>query len=380
MLIAQVTLIGWLHTIACLIALPAGAYVLAGRKGTQRHRTVGWWYIAAMVVLNVSVFFVYKFDIIPGRTSRFGPGIFGMFHWFAVAALASVALATFSATRQRGSTLWSHVHAQSILGSYYGLTGGLINEMFARIVALRTLALQLSPHARNVTQTLLVQGAQTVSMLLWLGLALYFFLQVQKKFRKLNADAFTIGYPQRYNGGLFSACIGLGGIAGAFTGMLGWGFIIGAATGLFLSTRARRLVAPVWGTPSPQQQRVRLLVIGAEFAIFMALGSTGFFQRQPELVTTEVTILIVGLGFLGMRWSHGPIMAWLGLSVLAWLGAGMALHLPLQLLAIGDGLIKLGFGFAMSEALLTLSPQRPTRALMSEGVAPASRNEASVTA
>jgi hypothetical protein len=60
----------------------------------------------------------------------------------------------------------------------------------------------------------------------------------------------------------------------------------------------------------------------------------------------------------------------------------MLAQLPLPLLAIGDGLLKMGFGLAMAEPLLTVAgkAQRPTLARISEGVAPASRSEASVTA
>jgi uncharacterized membrane protein len=377
MLIANISLIGWLHTIACLIALPAGAYVLAARKGTSTHRLWGWWYVGAMVALNLSAFFIYRFDIVPGR--GVGPGRFGIFHWSAVAALASVVIAVFAAIRQRRNVVWAHVHAQAMLGSYYGLIGGLINEMFARIAPLRALALQLTPGAGNITRTALVGMVQGGAMLAWFALAALFFLQVAKMHRRHDSNAFTIGYPLRYSGGLFSGCIGLGGIIGAFTGALGWGFILGAALGLFLSRQAQCLVRPVWGQPSARQQTTRMIALGLMIAVFMLLGSIGFFQSVRPVVAWETNILVVGCYFLLLRGSHGPMALWLGVSVLAWLGAGHVLHLPLQLLVIGDGLIKLGFGFAMSEPLLYVC-QRPSRALTSEGVAPASRSEASVTA
>ncbi|GEM_PF-978115 len=378
MLISNISLIGWLHTIACLIALSAGAYLLAARKGTRRHRRLGWWYAGAMLMLNLSVFFIYRFDVVPG-TGQAGPGHFGLFHWFAVIALASVALALFAASRQRGSATWGHVHAQAMLGSYYGLIGGLVNEMFARILPLRTLALQWTPHAANVTRTALVGMAQIAAMLLWFGLVAVFFFQVARRHRRIDPDAFTIGHPLRYGGGVFAACVGIGGIIGAFTNYLGWGFILGAAAGFFLAARVRRLVAPVWGTPSAQQNKIRTIALGLEIAIFMLLGSSGFFQSVPRPVAWETNIVVVGTYFLLLRGSHGPMMTWLGLSVLAWLGVGMTLHLPLPLIAIGDGLLKLGFGFAMAEPML-FAVQSSSRALMSEGVAPDSRNAASVTA
>ncbi|HJR55440.1 MAG TPA: DUF6609 family protein [Rhizomicrobium sp.] len=387
MLIAHITFIGWLHTIACLIALPAGAYVLAARKGTKRHRVWGWWYIGAMLTLNLSAFFIYKFDIIPGNPPRLGPGIFGIFHWFAVVTLLAIAIATFSALRQRGSAFWSHVHAQSILFSYFMLMGGLINEMFARVVALRELAMSLSPQAGNITQTLLLQSVQNSSTLIWLAAAFYFFRQVAKKHDRPRPETFTIGHPLRYSGGVFTGSIGLAGIVLAFMGQPGLGFMLGLIPGIFLAFRVRRLVEPVWGMPSPRQRKLGRLVIGAQVALFMLLGSSGYFQRVPPLMAWETTAILLGVSFLLMRWSHGPLMTWLGVSVLAWQGAGVAIGLPIPLLAIGDGLLKMGFGLTMVEPLLTAthprqSPTRqsPTLALISDGVAPASRSEASVTA
>jgi uncharacterized membrane protein len=384
MLIAHISFIGWLHAIACLIAIPTGAYVLATRKGTKHHRVWGWWYVGAMLTLNVSAFFIYKFDIIPGNPPRLGSGTFGIFHWFAVATFLAVAIATFSALRQRGSVFWSHVHAQSILFSYFMLMGGLINEMFARIVVLRQLALSLSPQAANITQTVLLQAVQNLSTLLWLGAAFYFFRQVAKRHARLSGESFTIGYPLRYSGGVFTGSIGLAGIFLAFMGQPGLGFMLGLIPGIYFAARVRRLVEPIWGTPSPRQQMVGRLVIGAQVVLFTLLGSSGYFQRVPPLVAWETTAVLLGVSFLLMRWSHGPMMTWLGISVLAWQGAGVAIGLPIPLLAIGDGLLKMGFGLTMVEPLFTATPrqilQSPTRARISDGVAPASRNEASVTA
>ena len=381
MMLSNISLIGWLHTIACLIALGAGLYVFAAPKGTRRHRRLGWWYVGAMVVLNLSVFVIYRFDIQPGTPPHTGPGIFGIFHWFAVAALASTVLAAFAATRQRGSLTWAHIHAQAMLGSYYGLIGGFINEMFARILPLRALALSLSPHAANITQTMLARTVQSTAMLAWLGFALYFAFAVARRHRAPRAGRFTIGYPMRYSGGAFLMCVGTGILLGAFYqsgAYLGWAFILSAMVGAMAMLRARRAVAPIWGTPSRTQNRIMLLAVGAEVMAFFLLGGSGFFQGMPRAVTWEAALGIVGLHFLIMRGSHGPLMLRLGFCVLAWLGIGHALHLPLPLMAVGDGLIKLVFGFVMIEPLL-LVVQSASMARTSDGVAPLSRSAVSVT-
>jgi uncharacterized membrane protein len=380
MLIANISYIGWLHTIACLSALPSGAYVLAARKGTRRHRFWGWWYVGAMVTLSLSSFFVYRFDLALPQM-RPASGTFGLFHGFAVLTLASVGVAVIGAIRQRRSAPWAHVHAQAMLGSYYGLVGGLINEMFARIVPLRDLALHMSPHAGNITRTVLVGMTQSAAMMAWLVFAAIFFGQIARR-RRAPRAVFTIGHPMRYSGGAFLIATGAGIVIGALAGggsFLGWGVLLGMICGAIAMIRTRPSVARVWGTPSRRQTHFMLLAVGLEFGLFFLLGASGFFRHQPRDMAWEAALAIVGAHFLVMRGSHGPLMTWLGLAVLAWLGIGATLHLPLPLMAAGDGLIKLGFGLAMAEPLL-FAGQTPSLARTSEGVAPSSRRLASVTA
>ena len=184
MLISNISLLGWVHTIACLIALGAGAYLLTARKGTRRHRRLGWWYAGSMLVLNLSILAVYTFDIVPGKGPQ--PGSFGIFHWMAVATLAATVLAVIGAVRQRRSRAWAHVHAQSMLFSYYMLAGGLINELVVRILPLRALVTRISPHAANPAFSAPAQRAQSLVMLLWLLLAVTFAIQVERRKRPLR--------------------------------------------------------------------------------------------------------------------------------------------------------------------------------------------------
>src|SRR5438445_11418187 len=99
MLLTGISLLGWVHSFACLIALFAGAYVLVFRKGTRRHKLLGWWYTAATAVQVFTAVTVYRFDI-SMRPLRIGPHIFGVFHWLAIAMLCLVVLAIFAARCQ----------------------------------------------------------------------------------------------------------------------------------------------------------------------------------------------------------------------------------------------------------------------------------------
>jgi uncharacterized membrane protein len=346
MVLTGISMLGWLHSFACLIALCTGAYVLSAPKGTRRHRLLGWWYASATAMQALTAMGVYRFDI-SIRPLHVGPNIFGIFHWLAIAMLSLVVLAVFAARRQR-RLIWAHVHAQAMLASYWILVGGFINEAFVRILPLRSLAMSLSPRAPNPAATMLVGEFQTASTMIWLALAIWFFIKVTRDRQRPVA---TIGYPLRYAGGLMVLCMGAGILGGTFMGKIGYGLLMGAVAGFIAARLGARKAAPVWGRPSITQLRVMIIVIGLEFLIFGILGRSGAFAKMDRGMW-EVCFAVVGLHFLPMRWSHGPWIAALGTAVLGWLGLGIAAHLPLTAMAAGDGLLKLGFGAAMAWPLL----------------------------
>jgi uncharacterized membrane protein len=352
MLLTGISLLGWLHSIACLIALFCGAYVLAGPKGTRRHRLLGWWYAAATAAQALTAMGLYRFDIGFGPL-RTGPNIFGVFHWLAIAMLALVLLAIFAARHQR-RLVWAHVHAQAMLASYYILAGGFINEAFVRILPLRSFALSLSPRAPNPINTLLAREFHIASTMTWLFLALWFFLKVM---RDRRTPVPTVGYPLRYAGGLMVLCMGSGIVGGALMGVIGYGLLAGAVFGFIAARLGARKVLPHWGRPSMFQLRVMISAIGLEFVIFSVLGASGVFAHLSRAVLWETSLAIVGAHFLLMRWSHGPWIVALGVAVLAWLGLAMTAQVSLTMMAVGDGLLKLAFGAAMAWPLFRLPPK-----------------------
>jgi hypothetical protein len=298
-----------------------------------------------MIVQSLLVMGLYNFDFIPGQKAKPGPHIFGFFHVGSLITMAAIALALFGARRQHKSLLWALIHTQAMLFSYYLLISALINELFARIVPLRHYALALSPHAATIINTELVRYAQLAWMIAWALAAIWV---AQKIAGQRRPPERTVGYPMRYGGGVFVACVGLGIALGAIAGMLLWGFLAGVATGIVMARRASRLVKPRWGSPSLVQGRAMAFAVTLEFAIFQILGGGGFFAQMPRAAAWETGLAIVGFHFLIMRWSHGRWMAFLGLSVLAWLGIAIWMHLPLQFVALGDGLLKLAVGAVMA--------------------------------
>lgn len=350
MMIANISVMGWLHTLACMVALAAGAYVMVARKGTRSHRRWGWWYAGAMMVQAVTIMAVYRFDLIPGHKPA--AHTFGIFHGMALASFGAVALSIFAATRQR-KLVWAHIHAQAMLASFYLLVSGLINEMMVRVLPLRALAMTLSPHAANPATTMLTRCTQSGFLMAWLVLHLWFIIKVNRDRRPAPR---TIGYPMRYSGGLFVAVVGVGILIGALTGQMGYGIIGGFIVGFVAARRSTALVAPRWGRPSLNQMRVMILAIGLEATLFATFGASGFLAHASRAQGWEFTLAVVGFHFIVMRYSHGPTMLALAAAVLGWIGIGMLwLHLPLQVLAIGDGLIKLVIGSWMAWPLLAAS-------------------------
>jgi uncharacterized membrane protein len=117
--------LGWVHTVACLIALATGAAGFTTRKGSPGHILNGRVYLGSMVVLNVSALGIYRLDIF------FFP------HMLAVLTLVIIAVGWASARLHRPRRFWKHVHLSSMIASYYLLLGGGVNEAFLRVHALR---------------------------------------------------------------------------------------------------------------------------------------------------------------------------------------------------------------------------------------------------
>ena len=50
-----------LHALVALLAMAVGAIQLAARKGTPRHRWLGFLWVSAMVVVSLSSFWIHEF-------------------------------------------------------------------------------------------------------------------------------------------------------------------------------------------------------------------------------------------------------------------------------------------------------------------------------
>jgi hypothetical protein len=176
--IGDITVIGWLHSAACIVAFFAGTHNLFAAKGTPRHRFVGLSYFWSMIVLNLTSLVVFRFDIASFRPFVAGPHVFGLFHWFAVFTLASVLIGRYAAAHQ-DRAVWAYTHPVAMIFSYYMLIGGAINEAFARVDALHAMALR-SMHAANghAVGAPLIGLTQSAAMAAAFVLVLYFTAKV----------------------------------------------------------------------------------------------------------------------------------------------------------------------------------------------------------
>lgn len=149
--INDISLLGWNHTVACLLALIAGAMQLAGEKGTPAHALKCNIYCLSMVIANVTALVIFGGqDLLlrHGQPPVIGRG-FGFFHWTAVATLGFVLLGRLAASLQRHS-FFAYAHPICMILSYWILVGGAVNQAFVRVEWVRQAALAISPGARSI--------------------------------------------------------------------------------------------------------------------------------------------------------------------------------------------------------------------------------------
>jgi uncharacterized membrane protein len=114
------TPIGWIHVALSLAALGVGAAIFALPQGTQRHRMLGYAYLAAMLGVNGSALMMHRF------TGGWGP-----FHVFAVVSLVSLSLAIAPVLRRPKG--WLIHHYYWTCWSYVGLVAALVVEIGVRL-------------------------------------------------------------------------------------------------------------------------------------------------------------------------------------------------------------------------------------------------------
>ncbi len=103
-------LINFIHTLFSVLALLAGGYIFFSAKGTARHVQAGWVYVASMLILIFTSFFI--FDLFGG---------FGVFHALSIVSLGTMALGIYFPLFARSNRGWLIQHYMWMSYSYVGL-------------------------------------------------------------------------------------------------------------------------------------------------------------------------------------------------------------------------------------------------------------------
>lgn len=107
--------VGTVHVVTAAIAIALGIAIFIRRKGDHHHRALGLWYVAAMMVVNLSV--IRKFD---------GSARPGAFHMLGVISILTTALGWLPLRKQRRDNRAVQAHASFMTWSWIGAaTAGL---------------------------------------------------------------------------------------------------------------------------------------------------------------------------------------------------------------------------------------------------------------
>jgi uncharacterized membrane protein len=95
-----------LHAFAAMGAFTLGVVQLSAPKGTLPHRTIGWIWVALMLAVSVSAFWIHSIRL-------WGP--WSPIHLLAIFTLVMVPIAVLHARRHRAA-----VHGWSMIGIFFG--------------------------------------------------------------------------------------------------------------------------------------------------------------------------------------------------------------------------------------------------------------------
>lgn len=114
--------IGGIHSFTAVLALLFGTIVISSKKGTKRHKKIGYAYVASMLILNISAF---------PLNGLFG-GI-GWFHLFILMSLPYVLIGLYFPIFRRNDINWKVRHLEMMSYSYVGLLAAFVAELFVRV-------------------------------------------------------------------------------------------------------------------------------------------------------------------------------------------------------------------------------------------------------
>lgn len=116
------SLLGWFHLLTALLAMLAGAFVLAAKKGTNRHKQVGYGYVVSMFLVCISAMGIYRLT-----------GTFGIFHVTAIVGFLTLAGGIIPMLITKLERKYKAVHVWFMYYSVLGLYAAFASELIVRI-------------------------------------------------------------------------------------------------------------------------------------------------------------------------------------------------------------------------------------------------------
>lgn len=114
--------LGWFHLATALLAMVAGAFVLAARKGTKRHKQVGYLYVFSMLLVCGSAMGIYRLT-----------GTFGIFHITAIVGFLTLTGGMVPMLMKKVERKYKAVHIWFMYYSVLGLYAAFASELIVRI-------------------------------------------------------------------------------------------------------------------------------------------------------------------------------------------------------------------------------------------------------
>lgn len=103
-------MLGTIHVVLAIIAIAVGATMFLLKKGGRSHRTLGYLYSVALLLVNLSALSVYQ------DSEGLGP-----FHILALVSLVTLGAGILPAFFRKPKTAWMPRHAYFMSWSYIGL-------------------------------------------------------------------------------------------------------------------------------------------------------------------------------------------------------------------------------------------------------------------
>ncbi len=114
--------IGLIHLLSSILALIFGTMVLVMKKGTKKHKQIGYAYVASMSILILTAFMIFR--LFKG---------WGIFHYTTVLSLLTLLAGMIPIWTKKPINKWLNLHFSFMYWSVIGLYAAFAAEVLVRI-------------------------------------------------------------------------------------------------------------------------------------------------------------------------------------------------------------------------------------------------------